>query len=53
MQGKKVVWKTTAIPSDLYKKVEASARSHGYTSVSEFVKDAVRRLLEELNKGAS
>ena len=50
MKGKRVVWKTTAIPEDLYKMVESLARSHGYTSVSEFVKDAVRRRLEEIGE---
>jgi len=53
MKGRRIVWKTTAIPSDLYRKVESSARAYGYTSVSEFVKDAVRRLLEEKAKGAA
>ncbi|RLI86900.1 MAG: CopG family transcriptional regulator [Archaeoglobales archaeon] len=38
------------LPEELYKKCEDIVNSgkYGYTSVSEFVKDAVRRRLEEL-----
>ena len=40
------------LPENLYIQVEEIAKTgkHGYTSVSEFVKDAVRRRLEEIVK---
>jgi len=40
------------LPEDLYVQVEQIAKTGklGYTSVSEFVKDAVRRRLEEIAK---
>lgn len=46
----KTRWKTAAIPQDLYEKAEIVSRNHGYTSTNEFVKDAVRRRLEELEQ---
>ena len=45
---KKIEWKTAAIPEDTYEKVQRTARKFGYTSISGFVQDAVRRRLEEL-----
>ncbi len=43
-------YRTIAIPEDLYLKCEEIVKSGvlGYSSVSEFVKDAVRRRLEEI-----
>ena len=40
------------LPEELYLEAERIVRTskHGYASVSEFVKDAVRRRLEELAK---
>jgi Arc/MetJ-type ribon-helix-helix transcriptional regulator len=40
------------LPEELYLEVEriVNAGKYGYTSVSEFVKDAVRRRLEEIIK---
>jgi len=40
------------LPEELYLKIETivNASMYGYASVSEFVKDAVRRRLEELAK---
>jgi metal-responsive CopG/Arc/MetJ family transcriptional regulator len=40
------------LPEELYLEVEriVDAGEHGYTSISEFVKDAVRRRLEEIAK---
>ncbi len=46
---KKTEWKTAAIPEDMYDRVEKIAPKHGYTSISGFVQDAVRRRLEELS----
>ncbi len=45
-------YRTVAIPEDLYKKCEEIVKNGilGYSSVSEFVKDAVRRRLEEIEK---
>ena len=43
-------YRTVAIPEDLYEKCEKIVRDGnlGYTSVSEFVKEAIRKRLEEL-----
>ena len=43
-------YRMVGLPEELYKRCEAIVNSgkYGYTSVSEFVKDAVRRRLEEL-----
>jgi len=40
------------LPDDLYRRCEEIVKSgkYGYTSVSELVKDGVRRRLEELKK---
>jgi Arc/MetJ-type ribon-helix-helix transcriptional regulator len=40
------------LPEDLYLQCEAIVKSekHGYASVSEIVKESVRRRLEELNE---
>jgi|YelNatPaOPRAMG01_1025707.scaffolds.fasta_scaffold00468_35 Arc/MetJ-type ribon-helix-helix transcriptional regulator len=40
------------LPEELYLEVEriVNAGKYGYTSISEFVKDAVRRRLEEIAK---
>ena len=46
-------YKTTALPVELYEKIEKLIRSYpefGYRSVMEFVADAVRRRLEELEE---
>ncbi len=45
-------YRTVALPEELYEKVEEIVRRGklGYSSVSEFVKDAVRRRLEEIEK---
>ncbi|MEM2704693.1 MAG: ribbon-helix-helix domain-containing protein [Candidatus Bathyarchaeia archaeon] len=45
-------YRMVGLPEDLYLEVEkiVEAGKHGYTSVSEFVKDAVRRRLEEIAK---
>jgi len=45
-------YRTVALPEDLYRKCEEVVKSGklGYTSISEFVKDAVRRRLEEIEK---
>jgi metal-responsive CopG/Arc/MetJ family transcriptional regulator len=45
---KRTRWKTTAIPADLYSEIERISREHGYTSIIDFVKDACRRRVEEL-----
>jgi len=47
---RKTKWKTTAIPGDLYQKIEKVAQAHGYTSVSRFVEDSCRRRIEQLEK---
>ena len=43
-------YRTIAIPEDLYEKCEQVVKSGdlGYSSVSEFVKEAIRKRLEEL-----
>ena len=45
-------YRTVGIPEELFKECEAVVKSGklGYSSVSEFVKDAVRRRLEEIKK---
>lgn len=44
---------TANIPSDLAERVEPYCRKLGYSNLSEFVRDAVRRRLEELEKGGA
>ncbi len=43
-------YKSVSIPEDLYRKIIDVIKDSekGYTSISEFIKDAVRRRLEEL-----
>jgi Arc/MetJ-type ribon-helix-helix transcriptional regulator len=43
-------YRTIALPEELYKKCEEIVKSGklGYSSISEFVKDAVRRRIEEI-----
>ena len=45
-------YRMIGLPEDLYLQCEEIVRSgrHGYSSVSELVKDGVRRRLEELKK---
>jgi metal-responsive CopG/Arc/MetJ family transcriptional regulator len=46
-------YKTTALPVELYEKIEKLIKAYpekGYRSVLEFVIDAVRRRLEEIEK---
>jgi Arc/MetJ-type ribon-helix-helix transcriptional regulator len=44
-------YRTIAIPEELYEKCEKIVKEGnlGYSSVSEFVKEAIRKRLEELN----
>lgn len=41
---------TASIPKDLVNEIEPFLSKFGYKSVSEFVRDAVRRRLEELGE---
>jgi len=43
-------YRTVGLPEELYKECEAIVKSEklSYSSISEFVKDAVRRRLEEI-----
>lgn len=52
-EKEKTEYKTTNLPAKLYEKIEKLIRSYpefGYRSVMEFVADAVRRRLEELEE---
>ena len=40
---------TVNIPLDVAHQIDAVLATHGYSSRSEFVRDAVRRLLKHLN----
>ncbi|AEA46689.1 ribbon-helix-helix domain-containing protein [Archaeoglobus veneficus] len=40
------------IPENLAKKAEIVAKKHGYVSLTEFVRDATRRRIEELEAKA-
>jgi metal-responsive CopG/Arc/MetJ family transcriptional regulator len=42
------IYKSISIPADLCEGVEKMIGSCGYVSASDFVKDAIRRRLEEL-----
>jgi len=44
----KTRWRTTAIPEGLYQHIKKLVESHGYTGISDFVKDACRRRIEQL-----
>jgi metal-responsive CopG/Arc/MetJ family transcriptional regulator len=44
----KTRWRTTAIPEDLYQHIKKVVERHGYTGISDFVKDACRRRIEQL-----
>ncbi len=48
-------YRTIALPEELYKECEKVVKSGklGYSSISEFVKDAVRRRLEKIEAGSS
>jgi metal-responsive CopG/Arc/MetJ family transcriptional regulator len=43
-------WESIKIPKKLVEKIEKIKDVHGYASTMEFVRDAVRRRLEELEK---
>ena len=43
-------WESIKIPKKLVEKIEKIKEVHGYASTMEFVRDAVRRRLEELEK---
>ena len=43
-------WETVKIPKELAKKIETIREKYGYASVMEFIRDAVRRRLEEIEK---
>lgn len=45
-------WRTVQLPEELLRRVDeiVSHPEFGYTSRSEFIKDAVRRRLEELER---
>lgn len=46
-------WKTVPVPAPLYERVKSlivERRELGYTAISSFVSDAVRRRLEEIEK---
>ncbi|MEM1540416.1 MAG: ribbon-helix-helix domain-containing protein [Candidatus Bathyarchaeia archaeon] len=47
-------YRMVGLPEDLYLEVEkiVEAGRYGYTSISEFVKDAVRRRLEEITRNS-
>ena len=51
MSKRKYKYHTVNLPGSLAKKVEEVIESgnHGYTSIPDFVKDAVRRYLRELD----
>lgn len=44
-------YKSVSVPSGLIEDVEKMIGSCGYVSVADFVKDAIRRRLEELRVG--
>lgn len=44
-------YKSVSLPAGMVEDVERWIGSRGYVSVSDFVKDAVRRRLEELRVG--
>jgi len=48
--GRKSSWKTVQVPREVFDQVDEFAHrsGSGYTSVAEFVRDAVRRRLDEL-----
>jgi Arc/MetJ-type ribon-helix-helix transcriptional regulator len=50
MSGRKYKYHTVNLPNALAKVVEevVESRKHGYTSIPDFVKEAVRRYLREL-----
>ena len=50
MSKKKYRYHTVNLPEALAKRIEEviASRKHGYTSIPEFVKDAVRRYLRDL-----
>jgi len=41
-------WRTTAIPENLYQHIKKLVERHGYTGISDFVKDSCRRRIEQL-----
>ncbi len=43
-------WTTVSIPSDLAEKIDKIAKEKGYQNRADFVRDAIRRLLEDLDK---
>ena len=46
------VYRHVSLPEDLVKRIEEIIKNekYGYQSIAEFVKDAIRRRLEELEK---
>jgi len=42
--------KTVALPEEVAQKIEKALRNGGYSSMNEFVRDACRRRLEEIEK---
>ena len=51
VDDKPVVWKRIPMPADLLDQVDEVYRDAGYTSKSEFVRDAVRRRVREIERG--
>lgn len=43
-------WTTVSIPVDLAEKIDKIAKEKGYNNRADFVRDAIRRLLEDLEK---
>ena len=50
MSSSKVEWESVKIPKTLAERAGRIAERHGYTSLNEFVRDAVRERLEMLEK---
>jgi metal-responsive CopG/Arc/MetJ family transcriptional regulator len=48
MSERKYKYHTVNLPESLAKKIEVGSGNHGYTSIPDFVKTAVRRYLREL-----
>ena len=43
-------WNTIALPEQVTQKIEKVLKKGGYASINEFVRDACRRRLEEIEK---
>lgn len=47
MSGKERTYTTVNVPLDLTKRIDDAVSKRGYQSRAEFVRDAIRRLLED------